>query len=112
MKDRTQGGDGCKLMAQGWYIASTYRVTQGGLSEFVLRGAGARDRRFQVPRRVGRTLDHRLEDKKLVQPSRGGREAQCSEREQGQQRHKEVERNSVFQMHGIPQHLQSLGVKG
>ena len=86
MKDRTQGGDGCKVMAQGWYIASTYRVTQGGLSKFVLRGAGAGDRRFQVPRRVGRTLDHRLEDKKLVQPSRGGREALCSEREQGQHR--------------------------
>lgn len=48
-----------------------------------------------------------------MQPSRRGREAQCSEREQGQtQRYKEVERNSVFQMHGIPQHLQSLGVKG
>ena len=73
-------------MAQGWYIASTYRVTQGGLSEFVLRGTGARDRRFQVLRRAGRTLEHRLEDKKLVQPSGGGREAHCSGREQGQHR--------------------------
>ena len=86
MKDRTQAGDGCKVRAQGWDIASTYRVTQGGLSEFILRGAGARDRRFQVPRRVSRALEHRLEDKKLVQPSRGGGEAHCSGREQGQHR--------------------------
>ena len=86
MKDRTQAGDGCKVRAQGWYIESSYRVTQRGLSEFVLRGAGARDRRFQVSRRVGRTLEHRLEDKKLVQPSRGGGEAHCSGREQGQHR--------------------------
>ena len=77
MKDRTQAG---------WDIASTYRVTQGGLSDFILRGAGARDRRFQVPRRVSRALEHRLEDKKLVQPSRGGGEAHCSGREQGQHR--------------------------
>ena len=91
-----------------------------------------------MPRRVSRALEHRLEDKKLVQPSRGGGEAHCSGREQGQhrdtrrrrenngnteiqgggkktmaaQRYKEAERNSVFQMHGIPQPLQSLGAKG
>lgn len=64
-----------------------------------------------MPRKVGRTLDHRLEDKKLVQPSRGGREAQCSEREQGQHRYKEVERTCLPNA-TTPQHLQSLGVKG
>lgn len=50
---------------------------------FVLRGAGARDRRFQMSGRVGGTLEHRLEDKELVWPSGGGG-AHRPGREQGQ----------------------------
>lgn len=76
---------------------------------FVLRGAGARDRRFQMSGRVGRTLEHRLEDKELVWLRRS---TPSWERTRAIQGYSEMERNSIFQMRGVPRHLQSLGERG
>ena len=49
----------------------------------------------------------------VLEENKGNTEIQGGgEKTRATQRYKEAERNSVFQMHGIPQPLQSLGVKG